>query len=202
MNAISNISTSPLSSWSSALRSWLRSVLAPLAVSRNTFLHPALANWRVHALAVRRYPRVPVFHGFLMHLINAPEKLLFFNAPILVHRVRRVRLTLRRASPCFHGAAASRQLPSVGRFRAGGGFPADQSGCVLIHRYAQRRDGIFQPGYIPLNVSSWRQSRRCRVRACRPVDFRSFRPPFWPPYRPVFQIRNCCSNLTLWFLSL
>ena len=34
---------------SSALRSWVRSVLAPLATSRNTFEHPALASWRTCA---------------------------------------------------------------------------------------------------------------------------------------------------------
>ena len=31
------------------IASWLRSVLAPLAVSRNTFLHPALVSWRTCA---------------------------------------------------------------------------------------------------------------------------------------------------------
>jgi len=50
------ISTSSASSAANAFRSWTRSVLAPLAVSRNTFLHPAfgeLAHLRLHALAVR-----------------------------------------------------------------------------------------------------------------------------------------------------
>jgi hypothetical protein len=47
--------TSPASICSSALRSSARSVFAPLAVSRNTFLHPALgepAHLRIHALTV------------------------------------------------------------------------------------------------------------------------------------------------------
>ena len=38
------MSTSPDSSWSSALRNCARSVLAPLAVSRNTFSAPAARN--------------------------------------------------------------------------------------------------------------------------------------------------------------
>ena len=49
------ISTSPASICSSALRSWVRSVFAPLAVSRKTFLHPCLgelAHLCPHALAV------------------------------------------------------------------------------------------------------------------------------------------------------
>ncbi len=33
----------------STRRSWTRSVLAPLATSRNTFLHPALVSWRTWA---------------------------------------------------------------------------------------------------------------------------------------------------------
>ena len=43
-----------------------------------------LTDLCLDALTVRRYPRVPVFHGFDMHLINAPEKLLSFNGSILV----------------------------------------------------------------------------------------------------------------------
>jgi hypothetical protein len=43
-----------------------------------------LAHLRLDALAVRRYPRIPVFHDLDVHLINAPEKPLNFNAPILV----------------------------------------------------------------------------------------------------------------------
>ena len=41
--------TSPASSWPSSRRSCARSVLAPLATSRNTFLHPALVSWRTWA---------------------------------------------------------------------------------------------------------------------------------------------------------
>jgi len=43
------ISTSPGSSASITRRSCARSVLAPLATSRNTFLHPALVSWRTCA---------------------------------------------------------------------------------------------------------------------------------------------------------
>ena len=43
------ISTSPASVCSSALRSWALSVLAPLAGSRNTLLHPDLVSWRTCA---------------------------------------------------------------------------------------------------------------------------------------------------------
>jgi hypothetical protein len=45
----SHINMSPTSSWASARRSWLRSVSAPLAIPRNTFLHPARVNWRTCA---------------------------------------------------------------------------------------------------------------------------------------------------------
>src|SRR3954462_7527494 len=61
-SSLVTISTSPASSWSSALRSWLRSILAPLAVSRNTFLQPALVSWRTCAstlwpsVETRAYP--------------------------------------------------------------------------------------------------------------------------------------------------
>lgn len=44
-----------------------------------------LMDLRLDALTVRRYPRIPVFHGVDMHLISAPEKPIFFNATILVH---------------------------------------------------------------------------------------------------------------------
>ena len=56
------ISTSPASSWSSARRSWLRSVLAPDATSRNTWRTPAARNARTWASALcpsvetRAYP--------------------------------------------------------------------------------------------------------------------------------------------------
>jgi hypothetical protein len=46
---VARTSTAPASSWPSNRRSWARSVLAPLATSRNTFLHPALVSWRTCA---------------------------------------------------------------------------------------------------------------------------------------------------------
>src|SRR6202022_3850278 len=58
------VSASPASTTSSNRRSCARSVFAPLATSRNTFLHPALVSWRtwastlwpsVDTLAYRRY---------------------------------------------------------------------------------------------------------------------------------------------------
>jgi hypothetical protein len=48
-SSLVTMSTSPASSWSSVRRSWLRSVLAPLATSRKTFLHPALVSARTWA---------------------------------------------------------------------------------------------------------------------------------------------------------
>jgi hypothetical protein len=44
-----------------------------------------LAHLSVNALAVCRYSCIPVNHGFIMHLINAPEKPKYFKPPILVH---------------------------------------------------------------------------------------------------------------------
>ena len=70
-----------------ALRSSARSVFAPLAGPRNTFLIRLgeVAHLCIHALAVRRYPCIPVFHGFILHLIYEPKRPHLINAPILVH---------------------------------------------------------------------------------------------------------------------
>ena len=65
-----------------------RSVFAPLATSRKTFLHPALgglAPLGVNALAVRRYPRVAVFHASLMAVTYAKEKPFWINGLIFLH---------------------------------------------------------------------------------------------------------------------
>src|SRR6202040_717597 len=48
-SSLVTVSTSPASSTSSNRRSCARSVFAPLATSRNTFLHPALVSWRTWA---------------------------------------------------------------------------------------------------------------------------------------------------------
>ena len=81
------ISTSPASSWSSARRSWARSVLAPLAVSRNTCLASGgaeLAHLGVNALAVRRDSCIAVNHGVIMHQIYATKKPFLINGLVLV----------------------------------------------------------------------------------------------------------------------
>src|SRR5271168_3187134 len=44
-SSLVTINTSPSASCSSARRTWLRSVLAPLATSRNTVSHPAALSW-------------------------------------------------------------------------------------------------------------------------------------------------------------
>jgi hypothetical protein len=43
--------------------------------------HPASVSWRTCAV---ESPCIPVFHRLDMHHINAPEKPLKFNGPILV----------------------------------------------------------------------------------------------------------------------
>ena len=46
---------------------------------------PQLGDLCRHALAVRRYPCIAIFHGSVMHLIAAPEKPHDFKAPVFVH---------------------------------------------------------------------------------------------------------------------
>ena len=77
------MSTSPASSWSRTRRSCARSVFAPLATLAEHLVGAGgleLPHLSVDALAVRRYPRVAVNHGFILHQTSAPKKANRFKA--------------------------------------------------------------------------------------------------------------------------
>jgi hypothetical protein len=71
------------------LRSCARSVLAPLATSRNTLPAPGSVQGGDlcrHALAVRGYPRIPVDHALLMAVTYAKENAKDINGRKTLHK--------------------------------------------------------------------------------------------------------------------